>query len=554
MPAFASDPTSAPWRWAGAAVALPLCSLFGEAQFRLLRLDVRARARATCRRAPTPPNAPSSSPPPPRSPRSRSDPTTPGMATRSATRRVRGGGGGGGGERGGQETRSSQLSRSRPLPRANALFSTLLCVVALASPAILPLGLLGRILLALGAFQHACKVIEARRGYAPRGVVHAGMLRGYFASPIEPLAAQWSERAGTGDGGNGNGRGVRVDDAAEFNDRSFPFDDATRSDVRLAFAFCERAAAKLLFCVVVINALATDVTEVRPPPVPREKDFTRPTGIDPIDTYLAAWFLSIFFEGAMDLVAASQRDPVRAARAVPRGLSLPASVSLRQSGSLAFDPDIPQRLSTPLLTPLNSTPRPSDRDPARPRARAVFLPPADANRWNYPAKSVLKRLAYDPLRDVTGSASLAAAATYLASAALHEYTTSTTFYGYYGLRACPFTPGQNTSYFFLQFVATAIERKAARALRGRSSPSFRFLASDFARLLFVSAWLSCTTTLFLDSLRAGGLFEDIEELTRVPALRGFLDVAKGLVSEIDLELSRTNAMWRWRGRGRARAR
>jgi hypothetical protein len=306
MPAFASDPTSAPWRWAGAAVALPLCSLFGEAQFRLLRLDVRARARATCRRAPTPPNAPSSSSSPPRSPRSRSDPTTPGMATRSATRRVRGGGGGGGGGAG-QETRSSPLSRSRPLPRANALFSTLLCVVALASPAILPLGLLGRILLALGAFQHACKVIEARRGYAPRGVVHAGTLRGYFASPIEPLAAQWSERAGTGDGvSNGNGRGVRLDDAAEFNDRSFPFDDATRSDVRLALAFCKRAAAKLLFCVVVINALATDVTAVRPPPVPREKDFTRPTGIDPIDTYLAAWFLSIFFEGAMDLVAAFQ--------------------------------------------------------------------------------------------------------------------------------------------------------------------------------------------------------------------------------------------------------
>jgi hypothetical protein len=76
--------------------------------------------------------------------------------------------------------------------------------------------------------------------------------------------------------------------------------------VRLALAFCKRAAAKLLFCVVVINALATDVTAVRPPPVPREKDFTRPTGIDPIDTYLAAWFLSIFFEGAMDLVAAFQ--------------------------------------------------------------------------------------------------------------------------------------------------------------------------------------------------------------------------------------------------------
>ena len=170
-------------------------STFARARAR--RADARRRRRTRRRRRR----------PPPRSPRSRSDPTTPGMATRSATRRVRGGGGGGGGE-GGQETRSSQLSRSRPLPRANALFSTLLCVVALASPAILPLGLLGRILLALGAFQHACKVIEARRGYAPRGVVHAGTLRGYFASPIEPLAAQWSERAGTGDGvSNGNGRG-----------------------------------------------------------------------------------------------------------------------------------------------------------------------------------------------------------------------------------------------------------------------------------------------------------------------------------------------------------
>ena len=393
MPAFASDPTSAPWRWAGAAVALPLCSLFGEAQFRLLRLDVRARARATCRRAPTPPNAPSSSSSsPPRSPRSRSDPTTPGMATRSATRRVRGGEGGG---EGGQETRSSQLSRSRPLPRANALFSTLMCVVALASPAILPLGLLGRILLALGAFQHACKVIEARRGYAPRGVVHAGTLRGYFASPIEPLAAQWSERAGTGDGvSNGNGRrGVRVDDAAEFNDRSFPFDDATRSDARLALAFCKRAAAKLLFCVVVINALATDVTEVRPPPVPREKDFTRPTGIDPIDTYLAAWFLSIFFEGAMDLVAAFQARSLSSnagpsatpfARRAPfytlvpiRPRSRGERRSLRPfSPGVCFSPPIrvPRFRSRHTATPFNSASGAFELHPSTLRSRSCAAP------------------------------------------------------------------------------------------------------------------------------------------------------------------------------------
>jgi hypothetical protein len=36
-------------------------------------------------------------------------------------------------------------------------------------------------------------------------------------------------------------------------------------------------------------------------------------------------------------------------------LSLPAVASLRP-GSLAFNPDTPRRLSTPLLTPFNSTP------------------------------------------------------------------------------------------------------------------------------------------------------------------------------------------------------
>jgi hypothetical protein len=71
----------------------------------------------------------------------------------------------------------------------------------------------------------------------------------------------------------------------------------------------------------------------------------------------------------------------------------------------------------------------------------------------------------------------------------------------------------------------------------------------------VSAWLSCTTTLFLDSLRAGGLFEEIKALTRVPALRGVFGVAKGIVSEVDLELRKTKLLtWRWRWRGRARAR
>ena len=54
----------------------------------------------------------------------------------------------------------------------------------------------------------------------------------------------------------------------------------------------------------------------------------------------------------------SPYDPVGVVNAVPRGrtlLSLPARVSLRPS-PLAFDPDTPRRLSTPLLTPFNSAP------------------------------------------------------------------------------------------------------------------------------------------------------------------------------------------------------
>ena len=51
----------------------------------------------------------------------------------------------------------------------------------------------------------------------------------------------------------------------------------------------------------------------------------------------------------------------------------PGGVSLRTSGSLAFNPDTPRRLSTPLLTPFNSTPKTSSRS-TRPPPRRSWAP------------------------------------------------------------------------------------------------------------------------------------------------------------------------------------
>ncbi len=70
--------------------------------------------------------------------------------------------------------------------------------------------------------------------------------------------------------------------------------------------------------------------------------------------------------------------PIRPrSRGERRSLRTFAGASLRP-GSLAFNPDTPRRLSTPLLTPLNSTPtiacmeRPSARDSGKPLVDAAF--------------------------------------------------------------------------------------------------------------------------------------------------------------------------------------
>eukprot|EP00982_Pelagococcus_subviridis_P017589 31550-Pelagococcus_subviridis.AAC.22 len=90
----------------------------------------------------------------------------------------------------------------------------------------------------------------------------------------------------------------------------------------------------------------------------------------------------------------SPYDPVGVVNAVPRGrtlLSLPARVSLRPS-PLAFDPDTPRRLSTPLLTPFNSAPTSLHHGQRRVRAvpRVPRLPVAHLATGAHPR--VLRRV------------------------------------------------------------------------------------------------------------------------------------------------------------------
>jgi hypothetical protein len=99
-------------------------------------------------------------------------------------------------------------------------------------------------------------------------------------------------------------------------------------------------------------------------------DFTRPTGVWFVDTYLVAWWLFLAFEGIMELVSAAQ---------ILIGGVLPAQtffMPMTHSGSL--------------------------RD---------FW----SQRWNYPAQKMLKRLAFDPAMAAGWPILASVAATYLLS-------------------------------------------------------------------------------------------------------------------------------------------
>ena len=69
-----------------------------------------------------------------------------------------------------------------------------------------------------------------------------------------------------------------------------------------------------------------------------------------------------------------------------------------------------------------------------------------------------------------------------------------------------FVAGAQTAYFLAQAVAVAAERAVERKW-----PAFRD-ASLAARLPIVVAWLSVTTTIFMDVVRAGGVFDEIREI------------------------------------------
>ena len=212
------------------------------------------------------------------------------------------------------------------------------------------------------------------------------------------------------------------------------------------------------------------------------EDFSRPFGSDaplaarvaslpislpawvfvPLDTYFDAWFLYLAFDAAMDLVAGTQTalTGVRAMR--PFDAPLTRSRSLREFWS---------------------------------------------RRWNVPAQRALRRVAYDPIRASSNPRWVATVATFALSALMHEWVCWIAFLGS-GEGTLPegFVAGAQTAYFLAQAVAVAVERAVERKW-----PAFRD-ASLAARLPIVVAWLSVTTTIFMDVVRAGGVFDEIREI------------------------------------------
>ena len=424
--------------------------------------------------------------------------------------------------------------------------STSLCVALLAAPLVAPLGLLGRVLLALGGFQVAAKTLTARWGFVPAPIVECGFAREYMTWYVEPAVAQREERARRPEGEetpprNGasseifsgqqpsaisrieeeegekydklvaDGREMKearvtrrrrthvpaavrtskADAGADRDERRktapahnrvasvFPSSDSDRLEPAVykyasnatsapserlvgawrrtvvALVFVRHATPKLAACAV-FAAYAATASD------PDGHDFTRPTGVSLVDTYVMAWYLYMGFEGAMETVSAAQ--------VLVTGV-LPAQ--------MFFEP----------MT--------------RSRSLREFW----SKRWNYAAQSTLKRLVYDPCRAAGWTKINAAAATYAMSAVLHEYVCAVAFFGSRRPRAVLMV-GRHALYFLLQFIAVSVEHTVEESVWPGLKRVHRFV-----RLALVVAWLSVTTTLFVDVLRGMELFDELWDLT-----------------------------------------
>lgn len=341
---------------------------------------------------------------------------------------------------------TNPVLRRSPLALAASLA---LSALALLSPLALPLGRLGRLFLALGAFQASLRTLDARLGRVPPFLVWVGYVSPhlYFATLVEldPSAPRDGDRART------------------HIDR-----------LRLAAPCLLRAAPKAF----AVFALALAGGE----------DFSRPFGSDrgvvarfasrigvstsitsppawvfyPLDTYFDAWFLYLAFDAAMDLVAGTQTA----------------------------------------LTGVRAT-RPFDAPLTRSRSLREFW----SRRWNKPAQRALRRVAYDPIRAGSNPRWVATVATFALSAFMHEWVCWIAFLGS-GEGKLPegFVAGAQTAYFLAQAFAVAVERAVERRWT-----AFRD-ASLAVRLPIVVAWLSVTTTLFMDVVRAGGVFDEIRDV------------------------------------------
>ena len=426
------DPDSPALRLAGAVAALWLSSALGWVEAKLTfetprpSRDDESTARSSSDAASPPPSATSHPPRGAARKRRRAEAfASPGNRNSAS---------------GGDFSPSSKpVLRRSPLALAASLA---LSALALLSPLALPLGRLGRLFLALGAFQASLKTLEARLGRLPRAFLDRGVSPGhYFATLVEPDTAAPLER----------------DRARTHIDR-----------LRLAAPRLKLAAPKAF----AVFALALAGGE----------DFSRPFGSDaavaardaslpislpawvfvPLDTYFDAWFLYLAFDAAMDLVAGTQTA----------------------------------------LTGVRAT-RPFDAPLTRSRSLREFW----SRRWNKPAQRALRRVAYDPIRAGSNPRWVATVATFALSAFMHEWVCWIAFLGS-GEGKLPegFVAGAQTAYFLVQAFAVAVERVVERRWT-----AFRD-ASLAVRLPIVVAWLSVTTTPFMDVVRAGGVFDEIREV------------------------------------------
>ena len=339
---------------------------------------------------------------------------------------------------------------------ACSLASWLLPLAALAAPLAAPfLGLLGRLLLALGAFQLAAKTVEARRGRVP--AEQDTFL--YFACPLEPADEPIDPTLAT-----------RVVTAVAYAL------DATWMAMSYS---ATRALTPLVVSRVaprrdLLSFLDENNSEKAiHPTIPRR---LRERVLPPLEprtltrTYLTAWCLYFLFFAAMRTVAAVQVLATGAAPDSPFRAPLTRSASLREFWS---------------------------------------------RRWNAPAQRLLKRAAFDPAIDLGFRKPVAVGLTFALSAAMHEYAcyvAGVTAAASRGRARSPLA-GKQAAYFFFNFVALSIERAIERRSR-----RFRE-ARPTIRLAIITVWLSWCTTLFVDVLEHGGVMREIDELVGNPIFR-----------------------------------